>query len=145
MRWTINHGVAGLEAWAGTPGTVGGAVFGNAHFQGRLISELVERVTLVTQAGDLVEAPADEMEFGYDFSRLHRTREIVVVGGFRVGDRRARRAAGDRARVARVPQADAAARVGERRLHLSEPGSGEAIACPRGFRRRPARWSIAPD
>ena len=25
VRWTINHGCAGLEAWAGTPGTVGGA------------------------------------------------------------------------------------------------------------------------
>ena len=34
VRWTITHGVAGLEAWAGTPGTVGGAVYGNAHFQG---------------------------------------------------------------------------------------------------------------
>ena len=85
VRWTINHGVAGLEAWAGTPGTVGGAVFGNAHFQGRLISELVERVTLVTQAGDLVDAPVEEMEFGYDFSRLHRTREIVVSAVFRSG------------------------------------------------------------
>ena len=37
VRWTINHGRAGLEAWAGTPGTVGGAIFGNAHFGGRLI------------------------------------------------------------------------------------------------------------
>jgi UDP-N-acetylmuramate dehydrogenase len=35
VRWTINHGRAGLEAWAGTPGTVGGAIFGNAHFAGR--------------------------------------------------------------------------------------------------------------
>ena len=26
VRWTINRGVAGLEAWAGTPGTVGGAI-----------------------------------------------------------------------------------------------------------------------
>ena len=33
VRWTISHGVAGLEAWAGTPGTVGGAIYGNAHFQ----------------------------------------------------------------------------------------------------------------
>ncbi len=85
VRWTINHGVAGLEAWAGTPGTVGGAVFGNAHFQGRLISELIERVTLVTEVGDLAEVPAGEMEFGYDFSRLHRTREIVVSADFRSG------------------------------------------------------------
>src|SRR5262245_9805153 len=27
VRWTVNRGLAGLEAWAGTPGTVGGAVF----------------------------------------------------------------------------------------------------------------------
>ena len=26
VRWTINRGYAGLEAWAGTPGTVGGGV-----------------------------------------------------------------------------------------------------------------------
>ncbi len=42
VRWTINRGVAGLEAWAGTPGTVGGAIYGNAHFRGRLISELID-------------------------------------------------------------------------------------------------------
>ena len=84
VRWTINRGVAGLEAWAGTPGTVGGAVFGNAHFRGRLISELVDRVTLVTPAGVVADIAAADMEFGYDFSRLHRTREVVVSVDFRV-------------------------------------------------------------
>ena len=39
VRWTINHGCAGLEAWAGTPGTVGGGIYGNAHFGGRLIGD----------------------------------------------------------------------------------------------------------
>src|SRR5262249_32888996 len=39
VRWSILHGAAALEAWAGTPGTVGGAIFGNAHFGGRLISD----------------------------------------------------------------------------------------------------------
>ena len=85
VRWTINRGVAGVEAWAGTPGTVGGAVYGNAHFQGRLISELVQRVLLVTPAAELVEVSAAAMEFGYDYSRLHRTGEIVVSADFRVG------------------------------------------------------------
>ncbi len=46
VRWTINHACAGLEAWAGTPGTVGGAIFGNAHFGGRLIGDLVDSVRL---------------------------------------------------------------------------------------------------
>ena len=80
MRWTLVRGIGGLEAWAGTPGTVGGAIFGNAHFKGRLISELVERVTLVTVDGAIDDVPAAEMEFGYDYSRLHRTREIVLSG-----------------------------------------------------------------
>ena len=84
VRWTINRGLGGLEAWAGTPGTVGGAVFGNAHFQGRLIGELIERVTVVTPGGDIIDVPAGEMEFGYDRSRLHHTREVVVSADFRV-------------------------------------------------------------
>ncbi len=84
VRWTISHGVAGLEAWAGTPGTVGGAIHGNAHFRGRLISELIERVTLVSSSGQVVDVPVAEMEFGYDYSRLHRTREIVIDATFHV-------------------------------------------------------------
>ena len=35
VRWMIARGLGGLEAWAGTPGTIGGAIHGNAHFQGR--------------------------------------------------------------------------------------------------------------
>jgi UDP-N-acetylmuramate dehydrogenase len=94
VRWTITHGVAGLEAWAGTPGTVGGAIFGNAHFQGRMIGELVDRVTLVTPNGTIDDVPAADMEFGYDYSRLHRTREVVVSADFHVcgGDPSALRA-----------------------------------------------------
>ena len=88
VRWTIGRGVAGLEAWAGTPGTVGGAIYGNAHFQGRLIAELVESVEVVdTTGGDMreVRIAAADMEFGYDRSRLQRTRELVLSADFRVG------------------------------------------------------------
>jgi UDP-N-acetylmuramate dehydrogenase len=85
VRWTIGRGIAGVEAWAGTPGTVGGAIHGNAHFRGRLISELIVGATLATTEGDLVEVPVQEMEFGYDYSRLHRTREVVMAATFRVG------------------------------------------------------------
>jgi UDP-N-acetylmuramate dehydrogenase len=84
VRWTVSHGLAGLEAWAGTPGTVGGAVHGNAHFRGRLISELIDAVTLISRRGELREVPVAEMEFGYDTSRLHRTGEILVSADFLV-------------------------------------------------------------
>ena len=88
VRWTIGRGVAGLEAWAGTPGTVGGAIYGNAHFKGRLISELVESVEVVDTGGGTgheVRIAAADMEFGYDRSRLQRTRELVLSADFRVG------------------------------------------------------------
>ncbi len=84
VRWTINRGRAGLEAWAGTPGTVGGAIYGNAHWKGTNIGDLVESVRLVRPDGTLLQAPADRMEFDYDYSRLKRTGEIVLWAAFRV-------------------------------------------------------------
>jgi UDP-N-acetylmuramate dehydrogenase len=84
VRWTLNHGVAGLEAWAGTPGTVGGAIFGNAHFGGRLIGDLVESVRLAGLDGATRDLPKSEMEFGYDRSRLQRTREVLLWAVFMV-------------------------------------------------------------
>jgi UDP-N-acetylmuramate dehydrogenase len=85
VRWTINRGISGLESWAGTPGTVGGAVYGNAHFKGRLIGELIESVELMSMDGQERRLITAEMEFGYDRSRLQRTRESVLSADFRVG------------------------------------------------------------
>jgi UDP-N-acetylmuramate dehydrogenase len=85
VRWTINRGVAGLEAWAGTPGTVGGAIHGNAHFKGRLIAELVDGVEVIDGDGRVTRLTADEMAFGYDRSRLQRTREILLTADFKIG------------------------------------------------------------
>jgi UDP-N-acetylmuramate dehydrogenase len=94
VRWTIGRGLAALESWAGTPGTVGGAVFGNAHFQGRLIGDLITSVRVIAYDTTVVDVPAADMEFGYDYSRLHRTREVVVSADFAVtrGDPAALRA-----------------------------------------------------
>jgi UDP-N-acetylmuramate dehydrogenase len=85
VRWTISHGLAGLEAWAGTPGTVGGAIYGNAHFAGRNVSDLVARVQLITNGGEREILAAEEMEFAYDTSRLRRTHEVLVWAEFKVG------------------------------------------------------------
>jgi UDP-N-acetylmuramate dehydrogenase len=85
VRWTINRGIAGLEAWAGTPGTVGGAIHGNAHFKGRMIGELIESVEIASTDGDVRRVDISGMEFGYDRSRLQRTREIAISADFRVG------------------------------------------------------------
>jgi UDP-N-acetylmuramate dehydrogenase len=84
VRWTILHGAAGLEAWAGTPGTVGGAIFGNAHFGGRSIGDLVVSVHLADREGQISEVPGTAMAFAYDRSRLQQTREVLLSVTFRV-------------------------------------------------------------
>lgn len=83
VRWTINRGYGGLEAWAGTPGTVGGAVYGNAHWKRVNVGELVDSVRLARPDGTILQVPADRMEFDYDTSRLKRTGEIVLWVAFR--------------------------------------------------------------
>jgi UDP-N-acetylmuramate dehydrogenase len=85
VRWTINRGLAGLEMWAGTPGTVGGAIHGNAHFRGRLISELLIEIEVVAADATVRRVPAGEMEFGYDRSRLQHTGETVLTADFQSG------------------------------------------------------------
>ena len=115
VRWTINHGRAGLEAWAGTPGTVGGAIFGNAHFGGRLIGDLVTEVRLAARDGASTDVPRSAMAFGYDRSRLQDSGEILLSAVFRVS-------AGDPAGLRATARASLAFR--KRTQPLDTPSAG---------------------
>jgi UDP-N-acetylmuramate dehydrogenase len=115
VRWTIGRGLAGLEAWAGTPGTVGGAIHGNAHYGGHDISEHVARVGLVSVAGAYSEVPASEMGFGYDTSRLFDTREIVAWADMLVSP-------GEPETLRAVARASLAHRKRTQPLHLPSAG-----------------------
>jgi UDP-N-acetylmuramate dehydrogenase len=115
VRWTITRGLGGLEAWAGTPGTVGGAIHGNAHFQGRLVSELIEFVELVTPDGRLIQRPVSEMGFGYDTSRVQQTGEVVAAATFTVES-------GDPENLRRVARASLTYRKRTQPLHMPSAG-----------------------
>lgn len=115
VRWMIGRGLAGLEAWAGTPGTVGGAIHGNAHYGGHDISELVSTVAVVTPQGEWREEPASAMGFGYDTSRLFETREVVVWADFLA-------APGDPDALRAVARASLAHRKRTQPLHLPSAG-----------------------
>ena len=115
VRWCISHGAAGLEAWAGTPGTVGGAIFGNAHFGGRLIGDHVTEVRLVSRDGSVRDVSAGEMAFGYDRSRLQGSGEILLSADFIVSP-------GDPAALRRVARESLAYR--KRTQPLDTPSAG---------------------
>jgi len=116
VRWTITHGCAGLEAWAGTPGTVGGAIHGNAHWRAANIGDLVESVRLAGPDGTLRQVTADRLEFAYDASRLQHTREVVIWAAFRV------RPGADPDRLRAVARASLAFR--KRTQPLASPSAG---------------------
>ncbi len=84
VRWTVGRGLAGLEAWAGTPGTVGGAIYGNAHYGGRNIGDLVRQVEVLSGTGHPSVLHASALGFAYDTSRLQTTREVLVWAEFGV-------------------------------------------------------------
>jgi len=84
VRWTIGRGLAGLEHWAGTPGTVGGAVYGNAHFMGRLIGERVRGAGVLAPDGSVARLTRSDLAFGYDDSRLQHSGELLLWADFRV-------------------------------------------------------------
>jgi UDP-N-acetylmuramate dehydrogenase len=115
VRWMVGRGLAGLEAWAGTPGTVGGAIHGNAHYGGHDISDHLTTVALVTPRGEWREEPAGAMGFGYDTSRLFETREIVVWADMKA-------APGDPEALRAVARASLAHRKRTQPLHLPSAG-----------------------
>jgi UDP-N-acetylmuramate dehydrogenase len=82
VRWTIGRGLAGLEPWAGTPGTVGGAVHGNAHWQGRNAGDIGRAFHLVSRTGERRVLAASDMAFAYDASRLQHSGEVLVAADF---------------------------------------------------------------
>ncbi len=84
VRWAIARGLGGPEAWAGTPGTVGGALYGNAHWQKANIGDLVESVRVASRDGGLRQVDHDRMEFAYDTSRLRRSGEVAIWVAFRL-------------------------------------------------------------
>jgi UDP-N-acetylmuramate dehydrogenase len=78
-RATVEQGWSGWENFVGLPGTVGGAVWNNAHFGADLMSErlaAVRYLDLVT--GEMQEKATAELGFGYDQSWFQGRRVVIV-------------------------------------------------------------------
>lgn len=75
-RSAIRRGLAGLTWAVHVPGTVGGAVVGNAGAHGGAIADTLHGVTL-WQEGRTVEVPAADLELAYRSSRLKRMPSAV--------------------------------------------------------------------
>jgi UDP-N-acetylmuramate dehydrogenase len=72
----VREGLGGLEHMVGVPGTVGGALHGNAGSHGTDIGQWTCRATLMTREGEIIERQRDELVFAYRQSNLD---ELVIL------------------------------------------------------------------
>lgn len=84
VRYTIGEGLAGLEEFLGLPGTVGGAIFINAHFQDKFVGDYLEKATVLDKAGESKEVSNSYFRFAYDQSLLQKTHEVLLTVVFRL-------------------------------------------------------------
>ena len=71
-------GLAGLEYAGNIPGSVGGAVVGNAGAYGRSVGDVLVTTRLL-DGGLVRDAGPEELEFGYRTSLLKRRHDVVVL------------------------------------------------------------------
>jgi UDP-N-acetylmuramate dehydrogenase len=85
-RRAVERGLSGLE-WATTvPGTVGGAIVGNAGAHGSDVASCLKLAEILHQDGRVEHSSASELDFGYRDSWLkqHTGKAIVLAGSFAV-------------------------------------------------------------
>lgn len=79
-RTSIAEGLSGLEWAVSIPGTVGGAVVGNAGAHGMEIKDNLWGAMIMNAEGDVEEVDAVMLEFAYRTSTLKR--QLAVKAGF---------------------------------------------------------------
>lgn len=83
---TVSRGLGGIHHFVGIPSTVGGAVWQNLHFlspapeRERTVfwEEVMEGATILTPAGDVRRVDTEYFQFGYDYSVVHDTGDLVL-------------------------------------------------------------------
>lgn len=74
----VEEGLEGLNYTTGIPGTVGGAVVGNAGAWGKQVGDVLKSALLIDKNGNTRTVDRDYFAFTYRNSKLKETDEIVV-------------------------------------------------------------------
>lgn len=70
VKESAERGLSGLECLAGVPGTIGGALVGNAGTRDEWIGEAVASVNVALESGQIVPLDRRELSFSYRTSNL---------------------------------------------------------------------------
>ena len=81
-QMAAQKGLSGMEELAGIPGSIGGAVTMNAGAYGGEIKNILSRVKVIDQQGEMQTLPVEELQLGYRTSVIQQNHFIVVEAEF---------------------------------------------------------------
>lgn len=82
--YAAQQGLDGLTFISGIPGTVGGAIVGNAGAFGQQVGDVLKSITLLYVDGKKSTVMPEDLDFTYRNSRLKETGDIVIEAIFKV-------------------------------------------------------------
>jgi len=85
VGYTITHGLSGIHKLTGIPGTVGGAVYGNAGAYGQTISDHLTEVTAY-DGHQIITLSKDQCSFDYRESGFKKTDYTILEIKFHLED-----------------------------------------------------------
>ena len=88
----VSAGLSGLEHYVGIPSTVGGALWQNLHFlsppperaRTMFIAEVLREAEVLTPENERRTVGVDYFAFGYDYSTLHDSGDVVLSATFQL-------------------------------------------------------------
>jgi UDP-N-acetylmuramate dehydrogenase len=89
-RQAVARGLSGLEWATGIPGTVGGAIVGNAGAWGGDVASVLTLASVLDPTGEILEWPVERFDYGYRSSKLKKPaadnerRPIVLEAQFKL-------------------------------------------------------------
>lgn len=78
------NSLSGMEFAAGIPGTVGGAVYGNAGALGKAVGDLLTEAVILNSQGKIEKVEKEYFEFGYRESKLKKTKDLLLSATFKL-------------------------------------------------------------
>jgi UDP-N-acetylmuramate dehydrogenase len=82
VNLSLENSLSGMEFAAGIPGSVGGAVYGNAGAFGKTVGDLLTEAVILNSQGDIERVEKGYFEFGYRESKLKKTNDILLSVAF---------------------------------------------------------------
>ncbi len=130
VDWTIEHGLSGMQKMTGIPGSVAGAVYGNAGAYGQTISDnLVQVLCFDPEKSEQITLSKDQCGFSYRDSEFKDNKLIILAIYFKFPSQKTKVLAKEAAETLKL------------RLQKYKPG----IKCPGSFFKNVLSEKISPE